>query len=185
MVAARSRYTRKHPDTDLSQLVIYTTSQTHSLGAKAALVLGLSVRALDVKFEDELALTGESLRAAFEEDTAAGRRPFILSTCSAIEVAVSSPEQLLLLVATLGTTSSGAIDRLQELFSVSAYRYHSSVDSLMTSEHTIAQAYDPFWVHVDAAWAGVALSCPEYRDRGQLLHINSQAHSFCTNFHKV
>lgn len=80
VVAARSRYMRKHPDTDLSRLVIYTTSQTHSLGAKAALVLGLSVRALDVKLEDNLALTGETLRAAYEEDIASERHPFILST---------------------------------------------------------------------------------------------------------
>ena len=43
----------------------------------------------------------------------------------------------------------------------------------------------PLWVHVDAAWAGVLLSCPEYREQLQLDRINEYADSFCTNFHKV
>lgn len=43
----------------------------------------------------------------------------------------------------------------------------------------------PLWVHVDAAWAGVLLSCPEYREQLQLARINAYADSFCTNFHKV
>ena len=63
----------------MEDLVIYTTSQTHSLGAKAGLILGLQVRSLDVKLEDELALRGGVLRAALEEDVGRGRRPFILS----------------------------------------------------------------------------------------------------------
>ena len=45
---------------------------------------------------------------------------------------------------------------------------------------------DPsIWVHVDAAWAGVALACPEFRNAVQLHNINQYADSFCTNFHKV
>jgi len=40
------------------------------------------------------------------------------------------------------------------------------------------------WVHIDAAWAGVALSCPEYRGILYLDEINEFADSFCTNFHK-
>ena len=42
-------------------------------------MLGLSVRALDVRLEDDLALTGETLKTAYDEDFASGRRPFILS----------------------------------------------------------------------------------------------------------
>jgi len=41
------------------------------------------------------------------------------------------------------------------------------------------------WLHVDAAWAGVVLALPEYRQLGQLDGINAYAHSFCLNFHKV
>ena len=45
--------------------------------------------------------------------------------------------------------------------------------------------YPSLWVHIDAAWAGVALSCDEYRKELYLDEINSFANSFCTNFHKV
>jgi glutamate/tyrosine decarboxylase-like PLP-dependent enzyme len=41
------------------------------------------------------------------------------------------------------------------------------------------------WLHVDAAWAGVAFALPEYREKGQLPAINRFADPFCTNFHKV
>lgn len=63
----------------MEDLVIYTTTQTHSLGAKAGLVLGLQVRALDVKVEEELSLRARTLRDALEEDAKIGRKPFILS----------------------------------------------------------------------------------------------------------
>lgn len=41
------------------------------------------------------------------------------------------------------------------------------------------------WLHIDAAWAGVALACPEYREPLRLAGINEYADSYCTNFHKV
>lgn len=40
-------------------------------------------------------------------------------------------------------------------------------------------------MHVDAAWAGVTLACPEYRKAAQLPGINEYADSLCINFHKV
>lgn len=58
--------------------MIYTTTQTHSLGVKAGLVLGLECRALEVTAEDRFALRGETLRKALEEDRARGKHPFIL-----------------------------------------------------------------------------------------------------------
>lgn len=79
IVAARSLYLRHHPDVPLTNLVIYTTSQTHSLGVKAGLVLGLSVRVLAVKAEDNFSLRGETLRLALEEDERQGLKPFVLS----------------------------------------------------------------------------------------------------------
>ncbi|GLB37364.1 putative pyridoxal-dependent decarboxylase conserved domain containing protein [Lyophyllum shimeji] len=146
VVAARALYQRDHPGVKMEDLVIYTTTQTHSLGLKAGLVLGLTVRALDVKAEDRFALRGETLRLAWQEDEERGKKPFIL-------------------IATVGTTSSGAIDNLPEIQQI--VRNHPSL-----------------WIHVDAAWAGSALSCPEYRERCHLSTINELAHSFCTNFHK-
>ncbi|KAF5386192.1 hypothetical protein D9615_002288 [Tricholomella constricta] len=145
-VAARSLYQRNYPEVSLQDLVIYTTTQTHSLGVKAGLVLGLSVHVLEVKAEDQFSLRGETLQAALHEDEKLGKRPFIL-------------------IATVGTTSSGAIDNLPEI-------------------QQIAKNYPSLWVHVDAAWAGVALSCPENRERCHLNTINEFADSFCTNFHK-
>jgi len=79
VVAARSTYIRQHPETRLEDLVIYTTSQTHSLGAKAGLVLGLSTRALEVTLGNNFGLRGETLQRALEEDAEAGKKPFILS----------------------------------------------------------------------------------------------------------
>ena len=79
VVAARSRYQREHPGAKAEELVIYTTTQTHSLGLKAGLVLGLSVRALEVTFEDRFSLRGDTLRRALEEDERGGKKPFVLS----------------------------------------------------------------------------------------------------------
>ncbi|KAF8220587.1 hypothetical protein L208DRAFT_747020 [Tricholoma matsutake] len=146
VVAARSIYLRDHPNTSMEDLVIYTTTQTHSLGLKAGLVLGLSVRALEVKSEDKFALRGGTLQAALDVDEQQGKKPFIL-------------------IATVGTTSSGAIDNLSEI-------------------QQILKNYPSLWVHVDAAWAGVALSCPEHREKCYLDEINNFVNSFCTNFHK-
>jgi len=53
------------------------------------------------------------------------------------------------------------------------------------TEAGIVKDFPSLWLHVDAAWAGSALSCPEYRDMCHLEEINAVATSFCTNFHKV
>ena len=45
--------------------------------------------------------------------------------------------------------------------------------------------YPSVWLHVDAAWAGVAFALPEFREQGRLSAINAYADSFCTNYHKV
>jgi aromatic-L-amino-acid/L-tryptophan decarboxylase len=78
IVAARSLYTSRNPNVKLEDLVIYTTTQTHSLGVKAGLVLGLECRALDVTPEDNFALRGQTLRKAIQADTARGKHPFVL-----------------------------------------------------------------------------------------------------------
>ena len=60
-------------------MVIYTTTQTHSSGSKAGLVLGIQVRAIEVSHDDQLGLRGEALRDALIEDARVGLKPFILS----------------------------------------------------------------------------------------------------------
>ncbi|KAJ7714338.1 pyridoxal phosphate-dependent transferase [Mycena maculata] len=145
IVAARERL-RALTEVPLEELLVYVTTQTHSLGLKAGRVLGLQVRALEVRAEDRYALSGTVLRQALEEDKAAGRRPFIL-------------------IATVGSTSSGAVDNLPEITAV-------------------LQDHPEVWLHVDAAWAGLALCCPETREALFLDTINASVDSFCANFHK-
>jgi aromatic-L-amino-acid decarboxylase len=49
----------------------------------------------------------------------------------------------------------------------------------------VKESYPSIWLHIDAAWAGVTLSCPKYREIAQLPGINEHADSLCINFHKV
>ena len=62
---------------------------------------------------------------------------------------------------TVGTTGTGAVDPVRAIAGVA--REHGA------------------WVHVDAAWAGVAALCPEHRG---LLDGVELADSFCTDAHK-
>ncbi|KAL6306954.1 pyridoxal phosphate-dependent transferase [Sparassis latifolia] len=145
-VAARARYLREHPGTKLEDLVMYVSSQTHSMGVKTGLVFGLACRVLEVSADDEYGLRGAVVKKALEEDLANGKHPFLV-------------------VGSVGTTSSGAIDRVGEI------------------GETLRE-YPSIWFHVDAAWAGVALSCPENREIAQLASINKYVDSLGTNFHK-
>lgn len=79
IVAARARYLSLYPDTPMDKLVIYVTTQTHSLGLKSGLVLGLPVFALPVRAEDNYSLRGCDLREAIEKDHVEGRHPFVIS----------------------------------------------------------------------------------------------------------
>ncbi len=66
-----------------------------------------------------------------------------------------------LVCVTIGTTGTGAVDPVR----------------------AVARAARPYgaWVHVDAAWAGVAALCPEHRD---LIDGVELVESFCTDAHK-
>ena len=78
-----------------------------------------------------------------------------------IEADVAAGFTPALVVASVGATGTGAVDPLRELAEIA-------------HEHGA-------WLHVDAAWAGVAAVCPEFR------WINDgveQADSYCTNPHK-
>lgn len=61
------------------KLVMYGSTQTHSIGSKSALLLGMPFRALPVKAEDGYALRGDVLKAAIEEDVKNGFVPFFVS----------------------------------------------------------------------------------------------------------
>lgn len=98
--------------------MIYGTTQTHSLGAKAALILGVEFRAIETKGEDKWALRGMRLGEALEEDRVRGKVPFILC-----EFAWTCAEEGLMseAVATVGSTSTGAIDDIAEITAVGSY----------------------------------------------------------------
>ncbi|WP_218609520.1 pyridoxal-dependent decarboxylase [Pseudonocardia sp. KRD291] len=66
-----------------------------------------------------------------------------------------------LVCATVGTTGTGAVDPVRAV--------------------AAAAARHGAWVHVDAAWAGVAALCPEFR---HLVDGVELADSFCTDAHK-
>lgn len=123
---------------------VYTSTQTHSSVEKACRIAGLgsdALRKIDID-PATLAVRPGVLREAIEDDVRRGVTPALV-------------------VATVGTTGTGAIDPVRELADI-AHEYGA-------------------WLHVDAAWAGVAAVAPEFR------WINDgieQADSYCTNPHK-
>ncbi len=127
---------------------VYLTAETHSSMAKAARVAGLGERALHVvePAPGSLAMSPTALAAALAADVTAGLRPVLVCT-------------------TVGSTGTGAVDRIGEI---------AAVAGEAGGEH-------PPWVHVDAAWAGVAALCPEHR---ALIDGVELADSFCTDAHK-
>jgi aromatic-L-amino-acid decarboxylase len=108
-------------------LRIYISSQAHSSVERAAMILGIGrdgVRHIDV--DDELAMRPDALRAAIAADRQAGRTPAGI-------------------VATIGTTSTTAIDPVEAIADIAA-------DA-------------GTWLHVDAAYAGPIALIPEQRHR--------------------
>lgn len=125
------------------RLCVYASDQTHSSIEKAVRIAGLgrdNLRA--VACDARGALDPAALKAAIAADRAAGHTP-----CAVI--------------ATIGTTSSHAIDPVRAM-------------------GAICRA-EGIWLHVDAAHAGPAAVCPAHR----WIHDGVElADSYCTNPHK-
>ncbi|MCJ1308779.1 hypothetical protein MMC25_002434 [Agyrium rufum] len=108
MIAARERYLSKacaglegeekmkRRAEVAGRLVALGTTQTHSLTAKGAAIVGTRTSAIPVSFEEDLALTGARLRAKLEEFRIEGLEPYHLTV-------------------TLGTTGTCATDRFAEV----------------------------------------------------------------------
>jgi aromatic-L-amino-acid decarboxylase len=127
----------------IDRLVVYSSTHAHSSLEKGARVAGLrpdQVRLVDV--DDTYALRPDLLAAAVDEDRAAGRVPCLV-------------------MATIGTTSSLAVDPVAQIAPV-------------------AEAAG-MWLHVDGAMAGSAAVCPEHR--GQQVGLD-RADSYVFNPHK-
>lgn len=105
------------------------------------------------------------MKAAFEEDAAKGLVPCMMSECLPLCLFRHDLTLNAVAVGTVGSTSSGTVDRIGEIGKV-------------------LREYPTTFFHIDSAWAGVAYALPEFRDEGRLNEVNTYAHSFCTNFHK-
>ncbi|MBK8979673.1 MAG: aspartate aminotransferase family protein [Planctomycetes bacterium] len=158
MVAARRRVLQRAAGGDPRALVAYTSTQGHSSIVKAAMIAGLCTDAggcnedgmQTVRFvgvDARLAMDPAALAAAVRADVAAGRTPFFVC-------------------ATVGTTSSTAMDPL------------GPVAEALSGTPFFGQGG---WLHVDAAFAGAACICPEHR---HLLTGVEHADSVCFNPHK-
>jgi aromatic-L-amino-acid decarboxylase len=124
-------------------LVAYTSNQAHSSIEKAVTIAGLGREQLRlIEVDAAFALRPEALARQLAADREAGLRPFFIS-------------------ATLGTTSSNAMDPL-------------------TALGPLARQYN-CWLHVDAAMSGTAALCPEFRHWFAGLEM---ADSFNFNPHK-
>ncbi|WP_169064222.1 aminotransferase class V-fold PLP-dependent enzyme [Geodermatophilus dictyosporus] len=122
---------------------VYVSSETHSSMEKAARIAGLGTDAVRVvEVDGDLAMRPQALRARLERDVARGFRP-------------------VLVCATVGTTSTTAVDPLAELGPIC--RDHGA------------------WLHVDAAYAGVSAVAPELR---ALQAGVEWADSYTTDAHK-
>lgn len=109
-----------------AQPVVYVSVEGHHSVIKAARLCGLGnefIRRIEVdrNYKMDVARLSEKIAA----DRREGLKPFLI-------------------VATAGTTSSGAIDPLPELKDVAAR--------------------EEMWMHTDAAWGGAVRLVPEYRD---------------------
>ncbi|WP_229405027.1 pyridoxal-dependent decarboxylase [Micromonospora sp. NBRC 110038] len=122
----------------------YTSTEGHSSIEKAARIAGLGGDGVRVVAADPqtLAMDPDALRAAIRADLAAGDVPAIV-------------------VATIGTTSTTAVDPVPQIGAVCA-------------EYGV-------WLHVDAAYAGAAAVCPELRWSHAGLEY---ADSYCFDPHK-
>ena len=125
------------------RFTVYTSTEGHSSIEKAVRIAGLGARALRlVEVDDDLAMRPDDLRARIAADRAAGAVPALV-------------------VATIGTTSTTAVDPLPAI-------------------GPICREYG-VWLHVDAAYAGAAAVCPELRDTHAGLEY---ADSYCFDPHK-
>jgi len=145
LLAARERATgyRSNEHGCDGRLVAYTSNQAHSSVEKAVKIAGLgreNLRLIDV--DENFALRPEALTRQIEQDREAGLMPSFVC-------------------ATVGTTSSNAIDPVSEIGRICRE--------------------SGLWLHVDAAMSGTAALCPEY----QYIHDGVElADSYAFNPHK-
>jgi aromatic-L-amino-acid/L-tryptophan decarboxylase len=125
---------------DMPRVVVYCSEEAHSSVDKAAMTLGFGLSALrKISTDDQLRMDVKALDAAVESDRRAGAIP-------------------LAVVATVGTTSTTAIDQVPAIARICER--------------------EKMWLHVDASYGGIAAILPEMRyvlegcDRAESLVVN-------------
>ena len=145
ILAARERATKYESNESgcSGRLIAYASSQAHSSVEKGIKIAGIGRKNLvSVDVDDEFAMAPSALEKAILRSKKEGHLPFFVC-------------------ATVGTTSSNAMDPLQKI-------------GPLCREHGI-------WMHVDAAMSGTAAICPEFR----YVHDGLEyADSYCFNPHK-
>ncbi|KMZ74011.1 putative Tyrosine decarboxylase (or alternatively Aromatic aldehyde synthase) [Zostera marina] len=127
LLAARDKILGRIGRNSMDKLVVYSSDQVHSFLKKSCQIVGIhsrNFRVLQTDASSSYGIDPRNLDQAIHDDMEAGLIPFFLC-------------------ATVGTTSSAAVDPLVEI-------------------GQIAEEYG-MWFHVDAAYAGNACICPEYR----------------------
>eukprot|EP00268_Persea_americana_P067626 TRINITY_DN9325_c4_g1_i1.p1 TRINITY_DN9325_c4_g1~~TRINITY_DN9325_c4_g1_i1.p1 ORF type:complete len:352 (-),score=28.03 TRINITY_DN9325_c4_g1_i1:84-1139(-) len=127
LVAARDRALEKVGKDNIAKLVVYGSDQTHSTYTKACQIAGFlpsNIRSIPTLADTDFSLDPVQVMRAMKADVEAGLMPVYVC-------------------ATVGTTSSTAVDPVKDLADV-------------------AERFDT-WLHVDAAYAGSACICPEFR----------------------
>ncbi|KAF4361260.1 hypothetical protein F8388_001149 [Cannabis sativa] len=145
LVAARDRTLRIIGNDNIGKLVVYCSDQTHCAFKKAAQIAGINpnnFRVIPTTLSSSFSMCPKALRNTITADVEAGLVPIFL-------------------LATVGTTSTTAVDPLGPLCDV-------------------AKDYG-MWVHVDAAYAGSICICPEFR---HFIDGVEGADSFSFNAHK-
>lgn len=145
ILAARERATKflSNERGYTGKLIAYASTQTHSSIEKGVKIAGIgreNLRLIDV--DKNFAMRPDLLGGQIKKDREAGFSPFFVC-------------------ATVGTTSSNALDPLTEIGPVCER--------------------EGLWLHVDGAMAGTAALCPEF----SYLHSGLEfADSYCFNPHK-
>ena len=145
LLAGRERATKFQSNQGGVQgkLCAYTSTHAHSATEKAIGIAGVGRDSLRlIPTDTDFAMDAKALARAMENDRDAGLTPFFVC-------------------ATVGTTSSNAIDPLPQI-------------------GPICQNFGA-WLHVDSAMSGTAALCPEFR----FIHDGIEyADSYCFNPHK-
>lgn len=160
MVAARDRYMRRLCDAE--GLPDPSPERDNRIAELRGRLIALSSSQAHSSTHKGANIAGtrySSIPTSFENELSL--QPSELS--EALEAFTSKGLEPYYITLTLGTTSTCAVDDFAKL-------------------EPVLKRYPNMWVHIDAAYAGTALICPEYSQKYS--HLMSIADSFNTNLHK-